>query len=370
MNSPCSSSSSNGSSFDENSPNSDTHGKPKRIIITGPKICEVCLGKATGHHYTVPSCNGCKSFFRRIIIENLEYKCHQDNRCFDNLNFGDPLPKCRACRYARCVDVPLKSLQSQICDLINNLVHLDVQTRKFRESSYKPQLNLVLSDIVADDNSLLSMVDKLEPLDAISEGGSQKVSRRWFPFDIRLSIEHVKTYPLFRKLPHSDRYHLIQNTAIMLTNLSNTFFSYSKKSDTIVYPDGTFIKCPPFWDSHTEKMARSIGKRLFGPMIRLNLDNIEHLLLKAIVICNSGIGDLSDDSKQIVSTERTKYAMALFHYELAKCASEGPARMANILNIVDLLEHQQRDQRDMILFLSMTRTPKWKSLFLKDLFNV
>ncbi|VIO88271.1 Uncharacterized protein BM_BM1098 [Brugia malayi] len=64
--------------------------------------CAVCGDLATGFHYEVASCNGCKTFFRRTLVSNRTYKCHKNGNCiFDK----DMRCACRACRFDKCVAV-------------------------------------------------------------------------------------------------------------------------------------------------------------------------------------------------------------------------------------------------------------------------
>ncbi|KAM3729153.1 Nuclear hormone receptor [Dirofilaria immitis] len=64
--------------------------------------CAVCGDLATGFHYQVASCNGCKTFFRRTLVSNRIYKCHKNGNCiFDK----DMRCACRACRFDKCVAV-------------------------------------------------------------------------------------------------------------------------------------------------------------------------------------------------------------------------------------------------------------------------
>uniref|UniRef100_A0A8R1EMW2 Nuclear receptor domain-containing protein n=1 Tax=Caenorhabditis japonica TaxID=281687 RepID=A0A8R1EMW2_CAEJA len=125
----------------------------------------------------VASCNGCKSFFRRVTIEKLQYTCQHDNKCYENrkVGGGGSSPKCRSCRYKKCLDMgmnplgiqselrkhsecsddventsgkeivvlprihePPKSIESQITDLIQQLIILDLKTVAFRDCSYNP----------------------------------------------------------------------------------------------------------------------------------------------------------------------------------------------------------------------------------------
>ncbi|XP_069375546.1 peroxisome proliferator-activated receptor alpha a isoform X2 [Paralichthys olivaceus] len=63
--------------------------------------CRVCSDKASGFHYGVHACEGCKGFFRRTIRLKLEYdKCERNCKILKkNRN------KCQYCRFHKCLSV-------------------------------------------------------------------------------------------------------------------------------------------------------------------------------------------------------------------------------------------------------------------------
>ncbi|XP_049546845.1 ecdysone-induced protein 78C [Anopheles darlingi] len=72
---------------------------------TTPKTfvaCKVCGDKASGYHYGVTSCEGCKGFFRRSIQKQIEYRCLRDGKCLViRLNRN----RCQYCRFKKCLSV-------------------------------------------------------------------------------------------------------------------------------------------------------------------------------------------------------------------------------------------------------------------------
>ncbi|XP_066525441.1 peroxisome proliferator-activated receptor alpha a isoform X2 [Hoplias malabaricus] len=63
--------------------------------------CRVCADRASGFHYGVHACEGCKGFFRRTIRLKLEYdKC--DRKCKIQKKNRN---KCQYCRFHKCLAV-------------------------------------------------------------------------------------------------------------------------------------------------------------------------------------------------------------------------------------------------------------------------
>ncbi|KAK5968881.1 Zinc finger C4 type [Trichostrongylus colubriformis] len=64
--------------------------------------CVVCGDAASGIHYAVAACNGCKTFFRRVVLENRTYSCKNNGDCIIDKNMRC---SCRHCRFKKCIRV-------------------------------------------------------------------------------------------------------------------------------------------------------------------------------------------------------------------------------------------------------------------------
>ncbi|XGW35464.1 hypothetical protein V3C99_019020 [Haemonchus contortus] len=179
---------------------------PKNVC---PTTCAVCGDSASGYHYEVPSCNGCKTFFRRTVLSQRKYECKKGGRCFASLP-KDRRCSCRACRFHQCVAVgmnplaiqlvgdatknevlqeiltkrrsssisepgtsteakmpsSLHILESSMDRLIDELLYLEVKTEKFRKSSFNPEPDEVPMKLehALSSSCLISLADKLGPM--------------------------------------------------------------------------------------------------------------------------------------------------------------------------------------------------------------
>ncbi|KAJ8415926.1 hypothetical protein AAFF_G00404830 [Aldrovandia affinis] len=66
-------------------------------------LCKVCGDVASGFHYGVHACEGCKGFFRRSIQQNIQYKkCMKNENCpIMRMNRN----RCQQCRFKKCLFV-------------------------------------------------------------------------------------------------------------------------------------------------------------------------------------------------------------------------------------------------------------------------
>ncbi|XP_041832851.1 peroxisome proliferator-activated receptor alpha-like [Melanotaenia boesemani] len=86
------------------SPSSEVCGAaagPEENLSSLNLECRVCSDKASGFHYGVHACEGCKGFFRRTIRLKLDYdKCERNCKILKkNRN------KCQYCRFHKCLSV-------------------------------------------------------------------------------------------------------------------------------------------------------------------------------------------------------------------------------------------------------------------------
>lgn len=84
-------------------PEADPSRPNQMSNASGPQIlCKVCGDKASGYHYGVTSCEGCKGFFRRSIQKQIEYRCLREGKCHViRLNRN----RCQYCRFMKCLSV-------------------------------------------------------------------------------------------------------------------------------------------------------------------------------------------------------------------------------------------------------------------------
>nr|ASL70623.1 nuclear receptor [Brachionus koreanus] len=62
--------------------------------------CKICNSEATGIHYGVCSCEGCKGFFKRSLIKHKNYTCKGNQNCIIH---PKDTRKCKYCRWMTCL---------------------------------------------------------------------------------------------------------------------------------------------------------------------------------------------------------------------------------------------------------------------------
>ncbi|XP_058829854.1 ecdysone-induced protein 78C [Topomyia yanbarensis] len=128
--------------------------------------CKVCGDKASGYHYGVTSCEGCKGFFRRSIQKQIEYRCLRDGKCLViRLNRN----RCQYCRFKKCLAVgmsrdsvrygrvPKKSREAGNCtDEMNVCVNSTTPTQVSQLSSCGGAPTTTVAVISASNNIINS----------------------------------------------------------------------------------------------------------------------------------------------------------------------------------------------------------------------
>ncbi|EFP11193.1 hypothetical protein GCK72_017748 [Caenorhabditis remanei] len=233
-------------------------------------LCAVCDDVATGKHYSVASCNGCKTFFRRALVNNREFVCQGNKDC--PVNKGVRCA-CRYCRLQKCLAVGMdkNSIQNdrdRIGYTKRKRKHDDNEpessnhhhhTEHVRDgSSGSPQMNddspenCDMKDIKIDLNCLDPIAERLTTLennftlllsrcadlhsyatleDALNAPSRfmQPIACEWsdhvvltsrddkMPFWrqrlIALYIDWAKTFSTFRSLPYTDKVAMVTNHA-------------------------------------------------------------------------------------------------------------------------------------------------------------
>uniref|UniRef100_A0A7I5ECP1 Zinc finger and Nuclear hormone receptor domain containing protein n=1 Tax=Haemonchus contortus TaxID=6289 RepID=A0A7I5ECP1_HAECO len=236
-------------------------------------LCVVCEDIATGNHYSVPSCNGCKTFFRRAVVNNRMFTCMGSGDC--PVNKGVRCA-CRHCRLKKCLLVGMdkKSIQNdrdrigytkrtrknekQASDAANDNQEsrhtsnspdsyshedirlgpscLDSREHRHDNNAVDPMLerlttlenNLTLLLSRAEIEPYASLDDALaapsrfhqpisvritDPIASPKPGMDENKMPFWRSRIIALYIDWAKSFACFRNLPHADKVALITNHA-------------------------------------------------------------------------------------------------------------------------------------------------------------
>uniref|UniRef100_A0A0N4Z9B5 Nuclear receptor n=1 Tax=Parastrongyloides trichosuri TaxID=131310 RepID=A0A0N4Z9B5_PARTI len=82
---------------------STTSSSPDSTLAKTTFLCQVCSDKASGFHYGVFACEGCKGFFRRSIQQKIQYRpCSKSQQCAIVRNNRN---RCQYCRLQKCIAV-------------------------------------------------------------------------------------------------------------------------------------------------------------------------------------------------------------------------------------------------------------------------
>lgn len=74
--------------------------------LLGCETCVVCGDRASGRHYGVVSCEGCKGFFKRSMRKDQGYRCRLNKDCDVNKNYRN---RCQYCRLQKCLAMGMRS---------------------------------------------------------------------------------------------------------------------------------------------------------------------------------------------------------------------------------------------------------------------
>ncbi|XP_072176877.1 nuclear receptor subfamily 6 group A member 1-like [Diadema setosum] len=95
-------------SYMPTAPYTPTSLSPVATDLTSPapsedgKSCLICGDRATGLHYGIVSCEGCKGFFKRSICNKRVYRCMRDKNCMMSRQKRN---RCQYCRLLKCLQV-------------------------------------------------------------------------------------------------------------------------------------------------------------------------------------------------------------------------------------------------------------------------
>ncbi|XP_030056764.1 oxysterols receptor LXR-alpha isoform X2 [Microcaecilia unicolor] len=301
--------------------------------MLGNEVCSVCGDKASGFHYNVLSCEGCKGFFRRSVIKNAQYVCKNGGKCEMDMYMRR---KCQQCRLRKCHEA---GMQEQ-CVLSEEQIRLKKMKKQEEEQTrgvlvqHSPSLTLPEIPSLTPDQVLMieklvaaqhqcnqrAYADRLKvtPWPQISEPQNREARQQRFAHFTELTIisvqeivEFAKQLPGFLDLTREDQIALLKTSTIEVM-LLETSRRYNPEIECV-----TFLKDLSY--SREDFAKAGLQFEFINPifefskgMTDLKLDDAEFALLIAINIFSADRPNVQDH--RLVEQLQQTYVEALHSY--------------------------------------------------------
>ncbi|XP_042616215.1 oxysterols receptor LXR-alpha-like [Cyprinus carpio] len=299
--------------------------------MLGNEVCSVCGDKASGFHYNVLSCEGCKGFFRRSVIKGARYTCKNSGRCEMDMYMRR---KCQQCRLRKCREAGML----EQCVLSEEQIRLKKMKKQEEETartsavatpgpapempSLAPEQQEMIEKLVALQKQCnkRSFLDrpKVTPWPQSQDPLNREVRQQRFAHFTELAIMSVqeivdfaKQLPGFLELTREDQIALLKTSTIEIM-LLETSRRYNPAIDSI-----TFLKD---FSYNKEDFAKAgLQFEFINPIFEfskgmndLHLDEAEYALLIAINIFSADRPNVQDH--ELVERLQQPYVDALHSY--------------------------------------------------------
>nr|pir hypothetical protein T03G6.2 - Caenorhabditis elegans [Caenorhabditis elegans] len=269
----------------------------KREKIPEGTLCVVCSDFASGIHYSVASCNGCKTFFRRALVNKQTFTCQFSGDCVVGkcdgsmrlqklsaekmLRYGNGSQGYRSNMIETKSDIRKLSkrngkkknendhhsydpeAQNDVKAVIEDLLRLESRVKSLRNSyrfeSQVSATSCMYSSCLLDDITYMAEnthenEGTIEPFEC-----SVEKLREWFVRDLSLMLEWGKCLPIMERLLLNDKLALMKAFAPIFPLIQLAFYTRNEFECDIViklepdctpkpiperlnYPDGSFIE--------------------------------------------------------------------------------------------------------------------------------
>uniref|UniRef100_A0A8C0JA44 Nuclear receptor subfamily 1 group I member 3 n=1 Tax=Chelonoidis abingdonii TaxID=106734 RepID=A0A8C0JA44_CHEAB len=212
------------------------------------KICAVCGDRATGYHFHVMTCEGCKGFFRRSISKGVCFTCPFTRNCTVT---KAKRRQCQACRLQKCLAVGMRKDMIMSEEALQMRRVLRKRKQQEREPAGEP------AELTEEQEQIISILLEAHKRH-FDSGFSQFAHCRGGPLAplqslpgdmlpdifsmlphfadlstvlIQQVIKFAKEIPAFRSLPIDDQISLLKGATLEICQIQfNTVFNEETKA--------------------------------------------------------------------------------------------------------------------------------------------
>ncbi|CAH1733105.1 retinoic acid receptor RXR-alpha-A isoform X3 [Aphis gossypii] len=300
----------------------DSPNYPPNHPLSGSKhLCSICGDRASGKHYGVYSCEGCKGFFKRTVRKNLSYACREENKCIIDKRQRN---RCQYCRYQKCLTMGMKreAVQEER-QRTKDRDHNNVEVEPTSSSNTDMPVELILraenkADAIKTEQQYIEQQHPQHTVGAICQATDKQL--------IQL-VEWAKHIPHFKNLPLGDQVLLLRAgwNELMIAAFSHRSISVK---DGIVLATGLTVDRDSAHQAGVEAIFDRVLTELVAKMRDMGMDRTELGCLRTIILFNPGSKGLQSVNE--VEVLRDKVYVALEEY-CRTTHPEEPGRFAKLL---------------------------------------
>nr|XP_056706707.1 estrogen receptor beta [Euleptes europaea] len=317
-------------------------------------FCAVCSDYASGYHYGVWSCEGCKAFFKRSIQGHNDYICPATNQCTIDKNRRK---SCQACRLRKCYEVGMMKCGSrrERCGYriirrhrnSEDPVHCLSKVKKNPENT--AQIKEILVNVLSPEQ-FISILLEAEPPNVLVSRPSKPFTEASMMMSLtKLAdkelvhmIGWAKKIPGFIELSLYDQVRLLESCWLEVLMVGLMWRSINHPGKLIFAPDLVL-------DRDEGKCVEGILE-IFDMLLattsrfrELKLQHKEYLCVKAMILLNSHMFPLSSATEEPESNKKLHHLLnavtdALV-WVIAKSGIPLPQQTTRLANLLMLLSH-------------------------------
>ncbi|XP_063097183.1 estrogen receptor beta isoform X2 [Cavia porcellus] len=317
-------------------------------------FCAVCSDYASGYHYGVWSCEGCKAFFKRSIQGHNDYICPATNQCTIDKNRRK---SCQACRLRKCYEVGMVKCGSRRERCGYRVVRrqrspgeqLHCLSKAKKHGGHTPRAKELLLSALSPEQLVLTLLEAEPPNVLVSRPSAPFTEASMMMSLTKLAdkelvhmIGWAKKIPGFVELSLLDQVRLLESCWMEVLMVGLMWRSIDHPGKLIFAPDLVL-------DRDEGKCVEGILE-IFDMLLattsrfrELKLQHKEYLCVKAMILLNSNMYPLAAATQEMESSRKLTHLLnsvtdALV-WVIAKSGISSQQQSIRLANLLMLLSH-------------------------------
>jgi len=270
-------------------PGSGGNYPPSHPLSGAKHMCSICGDRASGKHYGVYSCEGCKGFFKRTVRKELTYACREDKHCLIDKRQRN---RCQFCRYNKCLSMGMKR------EAVQEERQRGSRDKMAEDNDGVESTSLGPGDMPTDRILEAERICDKHELDPIVSEGDDIQAKFKFAAEKQLTslVEWAKRIPHFTELPMDDQVILLRGgwNELMIAGFSHRSVGIT---NGIRLASGVIVTRENAHASGVGVIFDRVLVELVSKMTEMEMDKTELGCLRAIVLFNPDVKGLKEVNK-------------------------------------------------------------------------